>query len=140
MDLKDQLIKLGSDNKSLRKHIKPVLATLYKVDGDSLAAVVGDAKRKFATDLAGLMEERIKREFDVNTGRSRDGGRIDTDGGWSVTITLDPRNKGNGIIAYLEDIDGRNISTVTFASTDLKRKIMKKVVAEIRDNITDYYL
>lgn len=29
-DLKDQLIKLGSDNKGLRKHIRPVLAELEK--------------------------------------------------------------------------------------------------------------
>lgn len=37
--LKDQLIKLGSENKSLRKHIRPVLAELKKQERAILSSI-----------------------------------------------------------------------------------------------------
>lgn len=136
MNLKEKLIKLGSERPELQKNIRPVLAELEKsaihnheltVKGTSLSALKHNLEMKYLLDFAESIEVQLSGLLKTRVERDRGSGTIHSGDGWSLQIT---RHKDGGKVFLLEN--GLELDSLVFPPERSSDKIMKQIISMVK--------
>jgi len=126
-DLKTRLIKLGSDNKSLRPHIRPVLAELER----EAAGTLRDMHEQFAMQIQEMAAKEAKGHPDVADSEADVLGSLSIDlvdgTEWMISVSVQTVYKSPGILVQLWK-DSSKYDNRKFEARTSPRKIAKEIV------------